>query len=332
MVRDLDDFLYGSPTQEELIEDLRTFLQLCLDNGVYLNPSKFRVSLDNGDPEASVTFAGIRVKQNGTFEVDPDRLEAIRNFPRPETKREMQRWLGLCNSLGQFAPTQLHATLALQKEICRNTRNSKCVWSPQAIEEFETARRVLSDPSILHTFREDLDIGILCDVAKTTGIGMILFQFDAKRDPDFRTNFNLLGLWSISSKPGWKDLSPLETEITGYWHAQNRLWFHIMGARVIHGFVDHKPFVDTYQNKDLSELSSRMQKLMKDLFELPFKMKYLPNKCNFIRAVDALSRAPTKPHSLLSPDPLDRLYHPENRLPDGFTRGEALMYASNTDG
>ena len=75
----------------------------------------------------------------------------------------------------------------------------------------------------------------------------------------------------------------------------------------------------------MSELSPRMFKMMEELMELPFKMAYLPNKNEFIRAVDALSRAPSRPSTDLFADPLDSQYHPDNR-----PSHEALLFASNT--
>ena len=331
MVRDLDDFLSGSPTKEGLLSNLRTFLRLCSEHGVYLNPSKFRVAIDDGNPDTSVTFAGIRVKQDGTFEVDPARLDAIRDFPKPRTKKELQRWLGLCTSLTQFAPTQLHVALNLQRELCRNTTNHALRWTPHVEEEFHKARIALSQPSTLHSFDPRLATGILTDVAKTLGIGILLFQFDPKYDLHPVRNFRLMGIWSIAAKPAWKDLSPLETEIVGFYQAYQKLHFYVYGARVIYGFVDHLPFVQAYHGKDMSELSARMFKLMNELLEIPFQMRYLSNKTQMIQAVDTLSRAPVNPSTELGWDPLDSQYHSDHKLPSGFTQQEACLYVSNTD-
>ena len=135
------------------------------------------------------------------------------------------------------------------------------------------AREILSQPSILHPFDPKLQTAILTDVAKTVGIGIILFQYDPKREIHAHKNFKLIGLWSVTAKPAWKDLSPLETEIVGFYQAVQKLHYYIYGAREIHGFVDHQPFPQAYHNKDMSELSARMLKLMEELLELPFKMK-----------------------------------------------------------
>ena len=85
------------------------------------------------------------------------------------------------------------------------------------------------------------------------------------------------------------------------------------GAPVIYGFVDHQPFAKMYERKSMSDLSPRMLKLMMEIMEYPFKMKYLPGKGAMIGMVDALSRAPHDDASTLCKDPLDLQYHPMHR-------------------
>ena len=123
-------------------------------------------------------------------------------------------------------------------------------------------------------------------------------------------NFALQGAWSVGAKGSWADLSPIEAEIVGYWHATRRLHYHIRGALVIYGFVDHQTFAEMYERKSMSKLSPRMLKLMKELMEYPFKMKHLPGKGALIGMVDALSRAPHDDVSTLCEDSLDLQYHP----------------------
>ena len=46
MVRDLDDFLGGARTEEELGDLMEKFLERCQSGGVYLNPTKINIALD----------------------------------------------------------------------------------------------------------------------------------------------------------------------------------------------------------------------------------------------------------------------------------------------
>ena len=57
MVRDLDDFLGGAPTEESFLALLEEFLATCHKNGILLNPSKFAVSLDEGEEEVDIILA-----------------------------------------------------------------------------------------------------------------------------------------------------------------------------------------------------------------------------------------------------------------------------------
>ena len=134
---------------------------------------------------------------------------------------------------------------------------------------------------------------MLTDVIKTIGMGIILFQFDPSIPLCAKTNFHLMGVWSIAAKPNWKDLFPIETEILGFSQGYKKLSYYVMGAPVIHGIVDHKPFVELYHRKDMDELSPRMLRLMHDILEQPFKMTWLDRKNDFILTVDA---PPTHQH------------------------------------
>ena len=163
-------------------------------------------------------------------------------------------------------------------------------------------------------------MGLVVDTAKTTGIGYILFQFDPLFPPACALadqsvamagpmNFSLQGVWSVGAKGLWADLSPLESEIVGYWHASRRLNYYIRGVPVIYWFVYHQPFAELYDKKQISELSPRMFKLLQELMKYPFVMPYMTGRGALIGMVDALSRAPYEDASTLCSDPLDLQYH-----------------------
>ena len=205
MVRDLDDFLGGAETEEELEELMDKFLSRCQSGGVYLNPSKFNIALDG----ESLVLAGIQVGSEG-YSMDPARLDAIKGFQRPRTNKELQRWLGLCTSLGQLASSPLKDRLPLQRQMLRKNWSNELRWNHEQEEEFETVSWVLSDSSqMLRPFDPSFAMGLVVDTAKMTGIGYILFQFNPRfpvaselLDPsDGRAgpmNFSLQGVSSVT--------------------------------------------------------------------------------------------------------------------------------------
>ena len=118
MVRDLEDILGGAETEEEFVELLIQFLTLCKENGIHLNPSKFNIA----GPGESLIFAGIKVSDEG-FTVDLSRLSALRDFPLPQTRKSLQQWLGLVNSLNNFASSPMPAILTLQHFATQSAAN-----------------------------------------------------------------------------------------------------------------------------------------------------------------------------------------------------------------
>ena len=120
MVRDLDDFLGRVQTEEELGDLMEKFLERCQSGGVYLNPMKFHIALDG----ESVIFAGIKVGSK-CYSMDPARLDAIREFPQPQTNKGLQQWLGLCTPLGLFASSPLKDRLPLQHELLRKNYSNE---------------------------------------------------------------------------------------------------------------------------------------------------------------------------------------------------------------
>ena len=129
-----------------------------------------------------------------------------------------------------LSSSPLHTCLDQQRALLRQTNTQVLNWTPQAEQEFEKARLTLSHPSSLHPFDPKKNVGILTDVAKTIGMGIILFQFDPAFPPCPKTNFEVMGVWSICAKPSWRDLSPLETEILGFHQAYQKLSYYITGA------------------------------------------------------------------------------------------------------
>ena len=142
MVRDIDDFIGGARTQEEFYDVLEKFLDRCHDRGIYLNPAKFQIAMERDATEEEipgVLFAGILVQTDGTFAMDPRRTDAIKKFPIPRTRKQLESWIGLCTSLNQFAPQPMHAVMPLQRKLLYNTYRQAIVWDnwPEVKKQFK---------------------------------------------------------------------------------------------------------------------------------------------------------------------------------------------------
>ena len=48
-------------------------------------------------------FLGHIIDEAGIYP-DPEKTEAVRNFPKPEKVKDLQRFMGLVNQMGKFIP------------------------------------------------------------------------------------------------------------------------------------------------------------------------------------------------------------------------------------
>ena len=98
-------------------------------SGIVLNPDKFQFA------ERSVDFAGFRVSDT-TIEPLPKYLDAIRDFPTPESTTDIRSWFGLVNQVSNYA--QLRDTMAPFKPFL--SPRCKFSWSPELEKAFQKSK------------------------------------------------------------------------------------------------------------------------------------------------------------------------------------------------
>ncbi|XP_070008549.1 uncharacterized protein [Nicotiana sylvestris] len=91
----IDDILVYSRSQEEHANHLRIVLQTLLENELYAKFSKCEFWLE------SVAFLGHVVSREG-IKVDPQKIEAVKSWPRLTTPMEIRSFLGLAGYDRQF--------------------------------------------------------------------------------------------------------------------------------------------------------------------------------------------------------------------------------------
>jgi Reverse transcriptase (RNA-dependent DNA polymerase) len=93
----LDDLLVASRSVEDHRRHLREVLRRLQENGLVVNRDKCVFG------QRQVEFLGHTIAA-GCVSPLPDRVAAIRRFPRPSTVRELQAFLGLLNFYRRFVP------------------------------------------------------------------------------------------------------------------------------------------------------------------------------------------------------------------------------------
>ena len=91
----MDDMLATCESAEELENTLRTFLDSCKKHGVTLTRKKFKCS-------TMIKYGGHMLDTQGkelVIKPDPEKLERLRAFPRPQNASDMQSLIGIVKTL-----------------------------------------------------------------------------------------------------------------------------------------------------------------------------------------------------------------------------------------
>ena len=122
----IDDILVYSRSEEELARHLRYVLQTLREHQLYAKFSKCEFWLDQ------VIFLGHVVSKDG-IQVDPKKIEAIIEWPRPTTVTEVRSFLGLVGYYMRFVKDFSKIAVPLTR---LTQENVKFNWTDRCEEHF----------------------------------------------------------------------------------------------------------------------------------------------------------------------------------------------------
>lgn len=140
MVVYLDDLLIFSKTAEEHEAHVYLVLNRLRENQLYVSPKKCSFF----QPE--VKFLGLLDGRNG-IRVDPENVEVIKNWPRPEHLTEIRGFLGLVQLFKRFIKTFSE----LARRLTGLTKKTKGItaWKADCDDSFKTLKASLMNAPIL---------------------------------------------------------------------------------------------------------------------------------------------------------------------------------------
>lgn len=161
----LDDIIIFSNSWDEHLHHLNLVLNKIGRAGLTLKLSKCEFA------NAQIDYLGHRV---GLGQVQPlqHKITSIQNFPRPNTRKQLQSFLGVCGYFRKFLPHYAHLSIALTNLLKKNV---KFHWTVEAENAFIDIKSRLASRPILKTPDFTRPFSVAVD-ASDQAIGAVLFQ------------------------------------------------------------------------------------------------------------------------------------------------------------
>ncbi|XP_069495649.1 uncharacterized protein [Ambystoma mexicanum] len=141
----VDDILICSTTEEECRKDSVKMLTVLAENGYKVDKEKLQYC------QEQVLYIGQIISQKGR-NIAPQRAQAIKNTPQPQTIRELQQSLGLCNYCRAWVfdySTYIKPLLAALREAERGVK--KLGWTREMTDAFNELKEAISTAPVLAT-------------------------------------------------------------------------------------------------------------------------------------------------------------------------------------
>ncbi|UYV76491.1 hypothetical protein LAZ67_14000675 [Cordylochernes scorpioides] len=161
----LDDIIVFSKTMEEHILRLEMVLNCLSKAGLTLNLEKCHFG------SRRMKVLGHLIDGDGIYP-DPDKVEAVRNFPRPKNVSEVRSFLGLCSYYRRFIKSFADITGPLNELLKKGKQFS---WNDRQEDSFNNFKSALTSEPVLGHFDEAAPIYVHTD-ASGFGIGSVLVQ------------------------------------------------------------------------------------------------------------------------------------------------------------
>lgn len=239
-----------------------------------LSPSKCTFGVE------SIAFLGHEISAGGITPL-MDRVTAIKEFARPETKKHLKRFLGMINFYHRFIP-HAAALLAPLHDLAAADdppRSTKVAWTPETDAAFNAAKAALADATTLAHPVRDAQLSLSTD-ASNSAAGAVLNQ----RVGD---SLQPLAFFSRKFTPTQRRYSTFGRELLAMYLAVRRFMPYIEG-RDFEILTDHKPLVFALQANSTANHSLREQRHTDLILQHTSNIIHVPGSLNPV--ADAVSR------------------------------------------
>ena len=264
----IDDILVASRSEQEHLMHLRQLFDRLRAHGLVINADKCRFAV----PE--LKFLGHHISASGLSPL-PDRVEAICKFPRPNTVKQLQRYLGMINFYRRFVKNIAEILLPLYVL----TNKKKLEWSSEAQKAFEKSKAALMSFTMLTFPKGSSRLSIEVD-ASLTAVGAVL-----QREDETSRKWLPLGFFSKALDERQQKYSAFDRELLAIVLAIKHFRFMVEG-RQFTIYTDHRPLTTAIQSK--TERSPRQTHHLEFISQFTTDLQHIKGSDNVV--ADTLSR------------------------------------------
>ncbi len=242
-------------------------------NGLVINPDKCLLACD------TVDFLGHRLSASGIGPLAA-RVQAIADFPRPATVKQLQAFLGLVNFYRRFIPVAAKLVLPLTRALRGGPKGATLlVWSPVMAAAFQAARSSLSSSAVLAHPVAGAELSLVTD-ASATHVGVVVQQ--RRRGQAWRP----LGFFSAQLSKAEINYSAFDRELLAVVAAICHFRYLLEGRSFV-VFTDHKPLMGALHRRS-DPISARQQRHLSFIAEFAPGIRHITGESNIV--ADTLSR------------------------------------------
>lgn len=265
----IDDILIASTSEDQHKTHLETLFKRLYDAGLEINISKCVFA------QSSVSFLGHKIDSSG-IAPPSDRLENIRNFPKPDTIGQLRRYLGMLNFYRRFMPKAAEAQAPLNSIV--GPKNSRISWSPELNSAFHATLHLLANVTTLCHPKTDVPLILHTDASNIAVAGVLHQLVGDQLQP--------LGFFSRKLSPAERNYSAYDRELLAI-HATIKHFRFMLEGRLVRIYTDHKPLIHALHQRS-DKASPRQARQLSFIAEFTSDIQHISGLNNVV--ADTLSR------------------------------------------
>ncbi len=268
----LDDVVVYSNNPKEHVERLAAVFQRLADAGLKLKPSKCEFF------KKETAYLGHVVSEEGV-KTDPGKVQAVQDWPVPETVKQLRSFLGFVGYYRRFIKNFARIANPLTKQLKGVlTGKEKIIWDGPAEGAFKQLKQSCSTAPVLG-YADFEKPFILHTDASGVGLGAVLYQLDAEGKE------RVIAYASRNVNPAEANYPAHKLEFLALkWAVTEKFHDYLYGAK-FHVKTDNNPL--TYI-QTTAKLDATGQRWAAALANYEFTITYRSGKSNI--EADALSR------------------------------------------